>query len=217
MDDAVASGAPAGPRKQARMPRARAALDRDGFEALLSALHADRAEAAERYAALRDRLGRFFEWNHADDPDALADEVMDRLARRAIDGGKEAEAVRQPEKFAAGIARLMLREQWRRQKADAKLAATLQNQALELPRQLEEQKQTEVAAGFLEDCMSRLAASQRDLIQRYYSTEARNQIDARKELAQEFDISLNALRNRALRIRQDLEDCVRTKLERNLQ
>jgi DNA-directed RNA polymerase specialized sigma24 family protein len=217
LDDAIVSGDATRPQTQARTPRARATLDRDGFEALLAALHPDRVEAAERYAALRDRLGRFFEWNHADDPDALADEVMDRLARRAIDGGNEAEAVRHPEKFAAGIARLMLREQWRRQKADARLATSLQNQAAELPQQLEEQRQTEVAAGFLEECMSRLPASQRDLIQRYYSTEARNQIDARKELAGEFDISLNALRNRALRIRQDLEDCVRTKLERNLQ
>ena len=214
MDDAIASGATA---RQRGMPRARATLDRDGFDALLAALHPDRAEAAARYAALRDRLGRFFEWNHADDPDARADEAMDRLARRVIDSGKDAEAVRQPEKFAAGIARLMLREQWRQQKADAKLATTLQNQAVELPRQIEEQRQTEVAAGFLEGCLGKLPASQRDLIQRYYSTEARNQIDARKELALEFDISLNALRNRALRIRQELEDCVRTKLERNLQ
>jgi hypothetical protein len=51
-----------------------------------------------------------------------------------------------------------------------------------------------------------LPAAQRELIEKYYGTDGRNQIESRKQLAEEHKISLNALRNRAMRIRIELEE-----------
>jgi DNA-directed RNA polymerase specialized sigma24 family protein len=53
----------------------------------------------------------------------------------------------------------------------------------------------------VERCLSTLPESSRDLIARYYCGE-------RAALAGELGISLNTLRNRALRIREKLYECV---------
>ena len=215
MEDALANPFDPTPRP-AGTPAARKpwTLDHSGFQALLSALDPDPGKAALRYAALRDRLSRFFEWNNADGPDALADQVLDRLTRRITTATSQDEAVRQPEKFASGIARLLLHEQWRERTAAAQMLNALQQSYETLPKQRHEQQQLERAHHLLEECLETLAPAQRELIQRYYSVEARNQIEARKQLAAASDISLNALRNRALRIRADVESCLRGKLER---
>ena len=201
------------PEKVAGRPRLHWNLDRGGFDALLAALDPDRNLAAERYAALRERLSRFFTWNNADDPDAQADEVLDRVARRVASVGSDDEAVRQPEKFASGVARMLLREGWRAQKANVQMISSFQQQSENQSRVQEEQRELERLSALLEECLDELPAEQQELIRRYYSTESRSQIDGRKRLAEEFKISLNALRNRALRIRGDVERKARKRLE----
>ncbi len=211
MEDALTLARPLSSERTARRERWR--LDHGGFDALLNALDPDRQVAAERYGALRERLSRFFEWKRADDPDALADEALDRLARRISAAGHEDEAVRQPEKFAAGVARMLLREQWRGQRNNVELVAGLQAEAAKKHEVREEQARTERLSALLEECLERLPAGSQELIRRYYSAESRAQMDGRKRLAEELDISLNALRNRALRIRGELEREARRRLD----
>jgi hypothetical protein len=206
------SGPGSTPRAPGR-PRLRWNLDRGGFDALLAALDPDRNVAAQRYSALRERLSRFFTWNNADDPDQQADEVLDRVARRVAAAGGDDEAVRQPEKFAAGVARMLLREGWRAQKANLHMISSFQQQSEDRNRLAEEQREMERLSALLEECLDELQPEQQELIRRYYSTESRSQIDGRKQLAEEFNISLNALRNRALRIRGDVERKARKRLE----
>jgi hypothetical protein len=193
--------------------RKRWLLDRGAFDALLAALDPDRNVAAERYSALRERLSRFFAWNHAEDPDAQADEVLDRVTRRVSTSSSDDEAVRQPEKFAAGVARMLLREGWRAQKANMQMISTLQMQSSDQRKLQEERRQMEALSSLLQECLEELPAAHREMIQRYYSTESRTQINGRKKLAEEFNISLNALRNRALRIRGEVERKARKRLE----
>jgi DNA-directed RNA polymerase specialized sigma24 family protein len=69
----------------------------------------------------------------------------------------------------------------------------------------EMKEQIERMASALDRCLQHLNPAQRELIEKYYGTEGQNQIEARKQLAEQFKISLNALRNRAMRIRADLE------------
>ena len=101
-------------------------LDDVSLAALVRALGPDTEQAGRRYASLRERLVRFFEWNRVPIADELADETLDRLARRLgrtetaatnenTNDLSPAEAVERPEEFAAGIARLVLYEQRRRQ------------------------------------------------------------------------------------------------------
>jgi hypothetical protein len=194
-------------------PRPRWSLDRDGFDALLAALDPDRNVAAQRYSALRERLSRFFTWNNAEDPDAQADEVLDRVTRRVSTSTSDDESVRQPEKFAAGVARMLLREGWRAQKANVQMIASFQMQSADQDRLQKEQRELERLSELLEECLQELSEQNQHLIRSYYSVESRSQIDGRKKLAEEFNISLNALRNRALRIRGEVERKARKRLE----
>ena len=187
-----------------RQPRQRWSLNRTALDALLAALDANGDRASEKYTALHDRLVRFFQWHNVDEADALADEVLDRLARRIADQpGSSDEAVKDPARFASGIARLLLHEHWRqRQRQDR---AMREMQRLEWHADGEMKEQTERMASALDRCLQHLNPAQRELIEKYYGTEGQNQIEARKQLAEQFKISLNALRNRAMRIRADLE------------
>ena len=49
-------------------------------------LDANPEQAAEEYEELRRRLIRFFEWRGARFPDEHADEVLNRLARKLVEG-----------------------------------------------------------------------------------------------------------------------------------
>jgi hypothetical protein len=213
MEDALTIPKVARAAPVAERPRPRWSLDRDGFDALLAALDPDRNAAAQRYSALRERLSRFFAWNNADDPDAQADEVLDRVTRRVSASTSDDESVRQPEKFAAGVARMLLREGWRAQKANVQMIASFQVQSAGLPRLQQEQRELERLSELLEECLQELSEQNQHLIRSYYSVESRSQIDGRKRLAEEFNISLNALRNRALRIRGEVERKARKRLE----
>jgi hypothetical protein len=203
-------------------------LDDVSLAALLRALGHDVEQASRRYASLRERLSRFFEWNRVDNADELADETLDRLARRigrtesthaaansAAGSGTDRdeaasreEAIERPEDFAVGIARLVLYEQRRRQmRADELLQRVRQESETErVTRRAQEERRAEERAALLDKGMAELSEEQQQLIRRYYSVEGRTMIDARKRLAEEMGISVNALRNRALRIRAELED-----------
>jgi hypothetical protein len=191
-------------------------LDDVSLAALLRALGEDVEQASRRYASLRERLSRYFEWNRVDNADELADETLDRLARRI--GRTEAaseEAVERPEYFAVGIARLVLYEQRRRQmRAEELLQRVRQESETDrVERRAQEQRHAEERAALLEKGMEEMSQEQQELIRRYYSVEGRTMIDARKRLAEEMGISVNALRNRALRIRAELEEHLRSNLE----
>lgn len=191
-------------------------LDKQGFDALLDALAAvskNRDDASRRYSALRGRLSRFFEWNGADQPDELADQTLDRLARRiSTQDGSLGEVILDPEKYAVGIARLVLRETWRRQqRAERVLAVVSMN--LEAQGQRDSAR-IEALAALLDECLMALPPESRSMIERYYCAEGDNQIEARQRLAAELGISNNALRNRAMRIRAELEESARARQSR---
>lgn len=167
----------------------------------MAALNHDRREAGQAYERLRRRLIRFLALYGAAAPEELADEALDRLARRLNEG----EAIRQLPSYLAGIARLLLREEWNRVQRDEK------NVRLGLAASTLTGSDDSVHEA-LESCLQGLPAASRELIVSYYSAEGRAGTRERKKLADEIGISVNALRNRALRLRQELEKCVETRL-----
>jgi DNA-directed RNA polymerase specialized sigma24 family protein len=165
-------------------------LDREGLDALLRALAPDREGAGRKYEELRRRLINLFAWEQCEAPEDLADEVLNRLARRVSEGT----AIPQLDRFAFGIARLMLQEEGRRQKNRQALLRELrptgQDSSPDWP-----------GLEAMDRCLAALAPDRRQLIERYY-------VEDRASLARELGISLNALRNRAMRIREELFNCV---------
>jgi DNA-directed RNA polymerase specialized sigma24 family protein len=174
-------------------------LGREEFDALLARLDSDRDRAAAGYESLRERLLRFFEWEGAVEAEELADEALTRLARRVAGG----EAIQNLPAFAAGIARLIALEHRR---------SVRRRELIVLPEPKEDRSRADEC---LERCLQELPPDGRSLILRYYDGDAGARIRNRSRLAAELGISLNSLRNRALRLRDRLEKCLNDCLERD--
>lgn len=174
-------------------------LTREEFEALLASLDDDRNLAAEKYETIRHKLIRLFEWRGCDFPEDLADETINRVARRMAEGVEVRSA--DPFGYFCGVAHLVYKEVWRR--------AAREQKALDSgdwpPSQPEEERDDRRLA-CLKKCLEKLPEEQRHLLLQYHKGE--DNIRNRKELCDELDIPINALRIRVHRVRRKLEDCI---------
>jgi len=182
-------------------------LHRESFDGLLLALHPDRRAASEEYERLRARLVRFFEWQGATEPDLLADTSLDRLAMKLHRG----EQILDLRNYLHGIARMVLRESRNQRQRDEMLLEKAARGLSEAAPAPEEEELYEA----LEQCLAELPADQRALMLRYYSAVSHGeQVALRLRMAEESGISPNALRNRMLRLRLELERSTLRKLSR---
>jgi DNA-directed RNA polymerase specialized sigma24 family protein len=186
-------------------------VQKETFKELLNLLHSDEAQAAVEYRNLHQRLARFFDWNNVQDPMALADEAMDRLAKRAAESASN-EAVHNVSAFALGVARHLLQEEARRQLKMAEIGRHWR--AMESTRTQE--PETEALEDALQQCLGKMQPERRRLVEAYYSYSSSEKIKMHQQLAEAEGLSLNALRNRALRARQELEACIRKQLGRKI-
>lgn len=180
-------------------------LSEGGFERLLSALASDRVAAGAEYERLRFRLIKFFSWEGAADPEDLADETLTRAALKLEEG----EPIRSIGSYVSAIARFVLNEASRQAMREERRLVDLQWTAPENNRQ------SERSAACLDRCLECLPERSRSLILRYYQDQGATRIRDRQRLASEFGVSLNSLRNRALRIREKLEQCLSDCLQRD--
>jgi DNA-directed RNA polymerase specialized sigma24 family protein len=166
-------------------PRERWSLSGKAFDRLLLALDSDREAASHKYEALRRRLIDLFAWERSEAPEDLADETLNRLARRVSEGAD----IPNLDRYAYGIARLLLQEEARAHRTRAAALRELHLVAGPTPD-----------PGILDRlrrCLAALPASSREVLERYYAGN-------REQLARDQGISLNALRNRVLRLRRQL-------------
>jgi DNA-directed RNA polymerase specialized sigma24 family protein len=184
-------------------------LTENAFGALLDRLDRDRGRAAERYEELRRMLLRFFEWRGAPFPDEHTDETFNRVARKLAEGV----AIENIGGYIYKVARLVYLET--RKGPDAKrvpldtsrpmAAADLASEAAEKERRL----------ACLDDCLRELPAESRELIVAYYRDDTQGRIEGRRRLAERLGLRAEALANRAQRLRDKLERCVRACVTRN--
>ena len=175
--------------------RSRWSLTPHAFDRLLAALDPDRERAAVAYEQLRHRLIGLLKWWGAMQPEDLADETLDRVARKlesgaAIGDGSFGAYVR-------GVARMVYYE-WTREPR-----GTTEAHEPAIPIQAAD---VEEASECLERCLGSLAPAERTLLLRYY--EGGKSASVRKGLADELGITLTALRIRAYRSRAQIVRCV---------
>jgi len=187
-------------RAQASVPATEPATP---FDALLGRLQSEGSEGLA-YETLRRRLIQFYRLHVPAEADDLADVVLDRLARKLHEGTEVASVPL----YALGIARMVLHEARAR---GARRRAAEADPTL-VPDRDDEQDTTETVLAALSTCLHAAGSAARALILAYYGADGAERIAVRQRLAAERRISLNALRNRALRLREMLEDCVRTRL-----
>jgi DNA-directed RNA polymerase specialized sigma24 family protein len=182
-------------------------LTPESFEALLDFLDEDRHLAGVHYETIRRRLVRLFEWRGFGNPDELADETINRVARRLQEGTEVRSA--DPFGYFCGVAHLVAKEVARRA---ARERAALEREDW-VPTPSPEEPDGDERLDGLRQCLQRLPPDQRDLVLRYH--QASDHIRSRQGLSQELGIPMNALRIRVHRVRRKLEECVRLRLRVN--
>jgi DNA-directed RNA polymerase specialized sigma24 family protein len=183
--------------------RSKWALSRTAFDRLLESLAADRERAGEAYEHLRKRLVKFFSWERCAEPESCADETLNRIAR-SLERGT---AIQKMEHYALAVARLVMLEARTRER---NLSSVLSDPAA-MPTFNEE---AERALACLENCLNALPADQRTFLLEYYRGGGSARIANRRRMAEASGIDRNALRNRAMRLRERVESCVRSCLQR---
>ena len=185
----------------------KASLTADTFDKLLACLDADREVAAEKYEDLRRVLIRFFEWRGAPFPEEHTDDAFNRVARKL----GEATEIRNIGGYCYEVARLILHETF---KSPERRHDSLDAAKVDLPVSTPEgdAEEKEMRLSCLDDCLATLPADGRDLIIEYYREVV--QVDHRRALATRLGLRREALANRAQRLRDKLEQCVRRCLKR---
>jgi RNA polymerase sigma factor (sigma-70 family) len=175
-------------------------LTKAAFDKLLANLGDEPELAAERYEELRRMLVKFFEWRATSFPEECADETLNRVARK-IDEGL---IIQNISGYCYGIARLVFLE-WA--KSPDRKGVSL-DEMTPVPAALDRAVEEDLEFECFEECLRTLPTDSREVIVQYYGEEKRAMIDSRRQLAESLGIPLNALRSRAQRTRQRLEECI---------
>lgn len=180
---------------------------------LLIRLDPDPGNAWEKYRGLRLRLVKFFQWNQCSFPEELADEVLDRIARKPQD-----EEIRDVTEFVIGVARNLRLEAYKKSQRESRIEDWPGGQeSLADPCDREQKIVDELdhqsSLACLRECLRNLSSADRELAVNYYSAQEEKQKVHRQKLASAAGITMIALRVRTNRLREKLEKCVRNCLE----
>jgi DNA-directed RNA polymerase specialized sigma24 family protein len=188
------------------------ALTQTAFNKLLAWMDEETDSGGENYLETRRRLVSYFDRKNCVAPDELADETLNRVARRLEEEGSITDAT--PAQYCYITAKFVFLEYLRRtERSEVSLdqlpvsnrksfstAATLERE--------EEAESRERRMNCLDRCMQKLDKESREIIIQYYRGDGRAKIENRRAMAQALGITVNALSIRACRVRDKLEDCV---------
>ncbi len=192
---------------QASAVRQKWSLTQQAFDGLLDSLGPDRDAAGDRYLEIRRNLVRLFEWRGCSTPDEYADETINRVARKLGEG----EVIRDVATYCIGIARMVLREMSRDRYQQARPLEEAPEPRV-APAEPESDPESRVEC--LRRCLGQLSPDTRDLILHYYQGDKGDKIKNRKSLMELLGIPASTLRMRALRVRERLQLCAASCMQR---
>lgn len=180
-------------------------LTGEALDGLLTWLDPDREQAGRKYEHIRGSLVKIFAWRGCAEAEDLADETINRVARKVPDIAPTYRG--DPALYFYGVGRRLLleyqKQQLRRapQQPEAENAVTAEDaaSAAEVERRHE----------CMERCLHKLSESNRELISDYYQRDLQTKGDSRSELARRLGVSAGALRVKAHRLRAALLECIR--------
>jgi hypothetical protein len=178
--------------------------DKAAFDRLLAWLDEGTDSRGERYLEMRGRLVDYFGRRHCHSPEDLADETLNRVARRLEETGSIDDVV--PARYCYIVAKFVFLESLRhpgRKELGAESAEAVSAQVAD------DRAGNERTFACLERCLQFCSAADRALILDYYRTTSGSARENRRQLSQKLGITANSLAIRACRIRSRLEGCVR--------
>ena len=174
------------------------------FHALLDWLDPDRDRAADAYVRLHRRFAKMFEARGCVTPEDCADETFNRVGRQLLE--KKEIRSDNPIVYLDGVARNVLREQWRRLDHFEKIAT---DEFARDPRvETDERSETEKRHVCLEECLRGLPEASRSLLLEYYAESKTLKIEMRNRMALRMGIAAGVLRNRIFKLRNSLRECI---------
>ena len=176
-------------------------LQKTDFDRLLVWLDPNPDHAGELYEKIRWRLIAILASRGCRDAEELADDTIDRVARRVND--IEATYVGDKSLYFLGVMNNVHHEYLKRPRL---------SEIAPPPDDSVAKEQTYLC---LDKCIEKLTPHAREIIEQYYAADKRAKINLRKRIASALGISHSNLRLRALRIRAKLQTCIEQCLEVN--
>jgi DNA-directed RNA polymerase specialized sigma24 family protein len=166
------------------------------FERFLCWLGPDPETAGLKYESIRSRLIMMFRARRCVFAEDLADATFERVARKL--NALANKFTGDPARYLYGVARKIYLEYQRQ------LIANHRRVRCSLPINTED-PDFENMLNQLDEALSRIPKSDRELILSYYTGSGRNKINHRRALAQQCGLGPNALRLRVFRIRKQIK------------
>lgn len=176
-------------------------LTKEELDQLLRWLHPDLERAGERYEVIRSRLSFAFLNRQFVEADELADETINRVARRV----PELQHLRgaDQERYFHGVAKNVARE-----------ANRARMRKIQEPPPVSSVAELEPYLKCLDECLGKLPRKKAELILNYYEEQKRAKIRSHEEMRDKLRLKAGALRARIFRIKNGLELCFYECLER---
>ena len=181
----------------------------EGLERFLNWLDADRELAALKYEKLRRSLVAYFAKRQCAAAEDLADLALDAAMDHLLKQNSLLLTKSLP--YIFGIARNLYRQYLNKQVLSNGEANWNQLPAQDLT---DENSEKERRSGCLRKCLRELKGEDRRLFQRYYLQKNGAMDQYRLELAEEFGLTINALRLKMMRLREQLRLCIKSCLQR---
>lgn len=182
-------------------------LTASAFHRLLKWLDDSETTSGQSYIELRRRLVAYFDRKECLTAEDLADETLNRVARRLEEEG--AIQTESAAKYCYITARFVFMENLRERKKHTLVEEPGLREKNEPSEADNDILAHEKRLQCLDHCSQKLSAVNRDLILRYYIGRQQEKIENRRAMANHLGISINALAIRACRIRERLAACVK--------
>lgn len=178
-------------------------LTGEAFDLFLNWLDTDREQAGQKYEALRRRLVIFFNCRGCAAAEDLADQAINRVIKQTptLAGSLTGD----PARYFYGVAKNLHHEYLREQ---AKRDGGPVPEEWPDPRRPEEQIEAELIHKCLRQCLQKLPPDKRETFQQYYQVEKRGADEQYQALAVRLDCTINALRIRVHRLKNELRACI---------
>lgn len=183
-------------------PRKGWVLTQEAFDELLAWLNPDREQAGRNYEDIRNKLIRILMHRGCTLAEDLADKTINLVARKVHE--IKVYYVGDPALYFYGVVRNVYSEYCKGQLESVPVTPEM------LPvAPVEKLDDSDPEHNCLEKCLGKLTLPNRELILEYYREKEGAKIEHHKEMAQRFNMTLNALRILMCRLRAGLKECMR--------
>jgi hypothetical protein len=173
-------------------------LSQEAFGLLLHWLGENDEASGAKYEDVHRRLVRYFAFKGCRTPEDLADEVVDRVARKLNSGELVPGRLDDPIPVVYGFAKYVYLEYIR----------ALSKESVLHPFPISDHPDVERQHQCLDRCMERLIEPDRNLLLHYYRYLPGQKLQHRKSIAEQMQVAPNALRIRVCRLRSIIKECV---------